>query len=144
MRFLTKSGAARALAGLIVAFVLGAALLPAGGATPARAIIAAPPAYYPSGPQTSVNQSALTGWTVCYSDLYNNSSTSLATILAGCSGEYLLLAAGLGGIAGGLFGNHAITANNQVLVAGGAGQLCGIYACTIVFRNKMATRRPRG
>ena len=57
---------------------------------------------------------------------------------------YLLLAAGLGGIAGGLFGNHAITANNQVLVAGGAGQLCGIYACTIVFSNKMATRRPRG
>lgn len=57
---------------------------------------------------------------------------------------FLLLAAGLGGIAGGMFGPHAITANNQVLVAGGGGQLAGVYVCTIVFRSKMAARGPGG
>ncbi|MCL4777380.1 MAG: hypothetical protein KJ054_07700 [Gammaproteobacteria bacterium] len=57
---------------------------------------------------------------------------------------FLLLAAGLGGIAGGLFGPNAITANNQVLVVGGAGQLAGVHVCTIVFRNKMAARGSDG
>ncbi|MBW7930456.1 MAG: hypothetical protein H3C57_04010 [Gammaproteobacteria bacterium] len=57
---------------------------------------------------------------------------------------YLIFAAGLGGIVGGMYGSHAITANNQMLVAIGLGQLAGVYACTIVFRTKMAPRLPQG
>jgi len=56
---------------------------------------------------------------------------------------YLIFAAGLGGIVGGMYGSHAITANNQMLVAIGLGQLAGVYACTIVFRTKMAPRPPQ-
>jgi hypothetical protein len=54
---------------------------------------AAPPAYYPSGPQVNVSESQLTGWTQCWSGLYNG-TVSLATILASCQGDYLLLAGG--------------------------------------------------
>lgn len=57
---------------------------------------------------------------------------------------YLIFAAGLGGIVGGMYGSNAITANNQMLVAIGLGQLAGVYACTIVFRAKMAPRPPQG
>ncbi len=58
---------------------------------------------------------------------------------------YLLLGAGIGGIAGGMFGKNAITAFNQILVASGAGQICGVYVSTILFRSKMAPpRNPRG
>jgi hypothetical protein len=54
---------------------------------------AAPPAYYPSGPQVNVSESQLTGWTQCWSGLYNG-TVSLATVLAACQGDYLLLAGG--------------------------------------------------
>ncbi|MFN8641788.1 MAG: hypothetical protein U0802_09080 [Candidatus Binatia bacterium] len=47
-------------------------------------------AYY--GVQTNVPESSLSGWSLCYSDTYANSGTSLATILAACDGPNLLLA----------------------------------------------------
>ena len=50
------------------------------------------PAYYPSGPQTNVPKTALTGWTQCYSANYDTSGPSVASILAGCPGDYLLFA----------------------------------------------------
>ena len=53
--------------------------------------------YYPSGPQTNVPVASLSGWTQCYTDLYNNGSTALATIQAQCSGTYLLMACRLTG-----------------------------------------------
>lgn len=53
--------------------------------------VSAPPAYYPSGPQTNVNQSALTGWTVCWSGNYG-STANLTTVLNNCDGAYLMLA----------------------------------------------------
>lgn len=56
---------------------------------------------------------------------------------------YVIFAAGLGGIIGGMFASSAITANNQILVAGGLGQLAGVYACTIVFRSKMVPQSPQ-
>ena len=57
------------------------------------------PAYHPSGPQVGVARSALTGWTVCHRSNDNDQNISLATILAACDGDYLLLA---GGPVGGL------------------------------------------
>jgi hypothetical protein len=45
-----------------------------------------------SGVQVNTPISALTGWTMCYSDTFANGSTSLATILAACSKANLLLA----------------------------------------------------
>jgi hypothetical protein len=61
----------------------------AGATTPT----APPPAYYPSGPQTNVDQSALTGWTPCWSGTYAD-EPALSDVLAACNGDYLLLAAG--------------------------------------------------
>lgn len=49
------------------------------------------PTYYPSGPQTNVNPSALTGWTLCYSGTYAD-SVPLSTIWTNCDGSYLLYA----------------------------------------------------
>ena len=61
-------------------------------------IMAAPPVYYPSGPQTGVDESALTGWSVCWSSDYGTDWTNpdnlLTTVLANCDGDYLLLAGG--------------------------------------------------
>lgn len=61
---------------------------------PAVASAAAPPAYYPSGPQVNIARSALTGWQVCHQSNYNETNLPLATILAACDGEYLLMAGG--------------------------------------------------
>ena len=65
---------------------------------PAITITAAPPAYYPSGPQTGVDESALTGWSVCWSSDYGTDSSDpanlLTTVLSNCDGDYLLLAGG--------------------------------------------------
>jgi hypothetical protein len=51
------------------------------------------PAYYPSGPQTNVDESALVGWTQCWSGTYAD-TPSLSSVLDACAGDYLLLAAG--------------------------------------------------
>jgi len=57
-----------------------------------------PPTYYPVGPQTSVNQSALVGWTLCYSGLYADDDVALygagGIISELCTGDYLMLAGG--------------------------------------------------
>ncbi len=57
-----------------------------------------PPTYYPVGPQTSVAQNSLVGWTLCYSGLYGDEDVPLygpGGILSElCTGEYLLLAGG--------------------------------------------------
>lgn len=49
------------------------------------------PTYYPSGPQTNVNPSALTGWTLCYSGSYTD-TIALSTLWSDCDGSYLLYA----------------------------------------------------
>ena len=63
---------------------------------PAAVAAADPPAYFPSGPQTNVPKSALTGWQECWSGPFTG-TTPLAGVLAQCSGNYLLLAAGNNG-----------------------------------------------
>ena len=60
------------------------------GVTPVQAT-AAPPPYYPYGPQSNVDESQLAGWEVCWSSTYD-SYVSLDTILTACDGDYLLLA----------------------------------------------------
>ena len=83
--FVAMCAAMCVLGSLSVATVAGAG----------SAYAATTPTYYPSGPQVSVNQSALTGWTPCYNDLYNaNMEAALPTILTQCTGTYLLLAGG--------------------------------------------------
>jgi hypothetical protein len=57
---------------------------------------------------------------------------------------YVLLAAGLGSLARTLSGAQVLTAETQILVVAGAGQLCGVYACIAIFRSKMAPREQRG
>lgn len=54
----------------------------------------AAPAYAPVGPQTNVPVATVTGggWTTCYSDTYNVSGASLATIQANCNKDLLMLA----------------------------------------------------
>jgi hypothetical protein len=68
---------------------LAAVLLLAAIASPALA------AYYPSGPQTSVDKSQLDGWAPCFTDLYADNTHSLSDILSQCDGDPLMLAAGL-------------------------------------------------
>jgi MBG domain (YGX type) len=56
---------------------------------------AAPPAYYPSGPQTGVPVSTVEagGWTQCFLDEYaNDMEAELPGLLSACSGDYLMLA----------------------------------------------------
>jgi hypothetical protein len=48
--------------------------------------------YWVSGVQQSVPAATLTGWTPCYSDLYNNFDTPMQQILAQCDKSKLLLA----------------------------------------------------
>ena len=62
-------------------------------AAPASAVM--PPSYYPSGPQRGVVLGSVTGggWTQCFKQLYNQGSPSVASVLAGCDGEYMLMAA---------------------------------------------------
>ena len=67
---------------------LAAVCLLAVAATPAHA------AYYPSGPQTSVDKSQLDGWELCFTDLYANATASLDGVLGQCNGDPLLLAGG--------------------------------------------------
>ncbi|MGD9933196.1 MAG: hypothetical protein AB7T37_05705 [Dehalococcoidia bacterium] len=63
-----------------------------------RAPVGPPPAYYPFGPQTSVEESVVTGggWQLCYQTNYNDDETlpanNLTTVLSDCDGDYLLLA----------------------------------------------------
>jgi cysteine-rich repeat protein len=45
-----------------------------------------------SGVLTNTPEASLTGWTLCYSDTYDNSSTTLSDILTACSQAKLLLA----------------------------------------------------
>jgi hypothetical protein len=55
------------------------------------------PGYYPSGPQENVGLSDLDGWTLCWSNLYADSDSSvdaLDDIWAACDGTYLMLAGG--------------------------------------------------
>ena len=47
-------------------------------------------AFY--GVQTDVPESSLSGWSLCYSDTYANSGTTLADILTACDGPNLILA----------------------------------------------------
>ena len=72
---------------------LVAALLPAVMITPSAGALAPTPAYYPSGPQTAVDQRALAGWHECWSGTYAD-TPALDDVLAACAGDYLLLAAG--------------------------------------------------
>jgi hypothetical protein len=44
------------------------------------------------GPRTNVNPAELAGWTLCFSNLYDSTSTSLADIQAACDGNQLMLA----------------------------------------------------
>ena len=73
---------------LVLAVVAALALVPA----PASA---APPAYYPSGPQTGVDKTTPTsgGWSICWSGDYTGDA-AIATVLADCDGDYLMLASG--------------------------------------------------
>lgn len=45
-----------------------------------------------SGVQNDVAVSALTGWTQCYLDTYNNTGLTTAGVLAACTGDHLMLA----------------------------------------------------
>ena len=54
--------------------------------------------YAPDGPQQNVPESDLTGWSVCYHDLYNvNMQAQVSNIQTMCSGNKLLLACRQGG-----------------------------------------------
>ena len=57
-----------------------------------------PPTYYPSGPQTSVDQADLAGWTLCYSGPYSDTVVPLygagGILEELCTGSFLLLAGG--------------------------------------------------
>lgn len=67
-------------------------------AVPAAATAAdGPPAYYPSGPQQNVDPSALTDWTLCFTDTFADSAPLYGAggILSElCTGDYLMLAGG--------------------------------------------------
>ncbi len=80
-------------AALLGAATLVAALLPAVTITAPAGALTPPPAYYPVGPQTAVDQSALAGWHECWSGTYAD-TPALDDVLAACAGDYLLLAAG--------------------------------------------------
>ena len=56
--------------------------------------IAAPPTYAPVGPQTNIPVATVTGggWTECHRDLYNVQGLDTTTVLAGCTGQQLMLA----------------------------------------------------
>lgn len=47
--------------------------------------------YWKNGVQKDVPEAALLGWSLCYSDHYDNFSTPVATILSACSKSKLLL-----------------------------------------------------
>jgi hypothetical protein len=50
------------------------------------------PAYQPVGPQNNIAVASLSGWTECYRDLYNNSSTTIASIQTACSKAKIMMA----------------------------------------------------
>ena len=75
--------------GRILSMAVTAAVLAAGGTAQA-----APPAYYPSGPQASVPRTALDGWTQCWNSTYESHEVDLTAVLDGCQGQYMLLAGG--------------------------------------------------
>ena len=95
MTFTATRSAVRAV-GVLAA---GSALALVAVAGPAAAVDA-PPAYYPSGPQTSVAQADLAGWTLCYSGPYAASGVEAELYGVGgiidelCTGDYLMLAGG--------------------------------------------------
>ena len=78
--------------GLLVVVAALAAALPV-LAMPTSAGAASQPAYYPSGPQTNVDESALVGWTQCWSGTYADTPTQ-DSVLGACPGDFMLLAAG--------------------------------------------------
>ena len=52
-------------------------------------------AFIPVGPQSDISVATVTGtwgWSVCWTGLFGSSSTSVASALAGCSGDYLMMA----------------------------------------------------
>jgi len=51
-----------------------------------------------SGIQTNVSLAGMTGWSLCYSDLYSNASTTLGTIQSACNGANLMLACRLASV----------------------------------------------
>lgn len=70
--------------------MLGACALAAASAAPAQAA-----AYLPTGVQLNVATSTVTGggWTQCYSSAYGTFGGSISSILAGCQGSNLMMAA---------------------------------------------------
>jgi hypothetical protein len=62
------------------------------GSAPANAV----GGYYPSGPQLNVPISTITsaGWKLCWSGLYSDNTSTLASIKSSCSQKYLIEAAG--------------------------------------------------
>jgi hypothetical protein len=53
--------------------------------------------YYPTGPQSFVDQSRLQGWQLCFSGPYGDSGPALSDVLSNCNGGLLLLAGGPNG-----------------------------------------------
>lgn len=79
----------------------------------------ADPGYYPTGPQTNVAVSSISGggWTRCYSETYAAALPSLETLRNQCQGEYVLYA-----------GGSAADTSNLLLLA--AGQRSVVFAGT--------------
>lgn len=72
--------------------------------------LAAPPAYYPAGPQTNVAETDLVGWTRCWSGTYDegyNDNTNITRMFASCPGDFLL------------YGCRPIGASSLTLLAAG-------------------------
>jgi len=85
----------RAAFGASILLVVGLLAAIIGAAGPASAVPPPPPSYYPSGPQTFVNESVPLsgGWVVCWSGTYQD-TPSIASVLNACNGAYLMLASG--------------------------------------------------
>jgi hypothetical protein len=88
--------------------------------------------YFPSGPQVSIAASTLTGWNLCYQDLYDVSMQAvISTVQANCSKGHTLLACGVAGsptydlVAAGtsaaVFTDTGAANNNQTTVNNGVG-----------------------
>lgn len=71
--------------------VLSAIALAAAAALP----MMAQASVLPSGVQNNVSSATVAGWgfTECFSSTYASSGSAISTILAGCSGDYLMMAA---------------------------------------------------
>lgn len=101
------------------------------------------PAYYPSGPQENVDVSDLDGWTLCWSNRYGDSDTSvdaLADIWAACDGSYLMLAGGEitedNGAGGGGGEELAATGGDSGWMLGTAAALIGAGVLVAIRRKR--------